>query len=176
MHQFEFRVKATGKQGDPLVRMSLNGEIFHDGRWSGDDVVKTYNLKLSDSNHLEIHHYGKRFGENRCWDQYEFVLREIWFDDVPISKIWKCGNKEYHHNGEIITDEIGPVEMVFGFNGIFSLDFTAPIYDWIIDKRKIIITPDKKKISSLDYYNREYTNHSEIRKMFARIDEALTRL
>ena len=175
MHEVELKVKAVGINGDPLVRISINDAMAFDDRWHGSDIKK-FIMPLSTNNRLLIEHYGKKFGENRIWDQYEFVLQEIWLDDVPISKLWQSGKKLYYHNGETIPDDLGPVDMVFGFNGSFELEFTAPVYDWIIDRRKIVMSPVDIKISSLDYYNRQYTNHAEIQRMFTIIDEKLSKL
>lgn len=175
MQEVELKIKAIGSNGDPLVRISFNDVVAFDDRWHGA-VNKQFLLPLAANNRLLIEHYGKRFGENRIWDQHEFILQELWLDDVPISKLWQSGKKLYYHKGEVLPDDVGPVDMVFGFNGSFEIEFTAPVYDWIIDRRKIVTSPVDIKISSLDYYNRQYTNHAEIQRMFASIDEKLSKL
>ena len=175
MQEVELRIKAIGSNGNPLVRVSVNDMVAFDDRWYGSDT-KTFLLSLGQKNRLLIEHYGKRFGENRIWDQHEFILQEIWLDDVPISKLWQSGKKLYFHNGKTIPDDLGPVDMVFGFNGSFEIEFTAPVYDWIIDRRKVVTSPVDIKISSLDYYNRQYTNHTEIQRMFSEIDEKMRNL
>lgn len=86
-------------------------------------------------NSLVLEHYGKYFGQNNRWDtdsENGNIVRDrairivsIELDDVDISKYMTKYWPLITDQGEMFTD-------YFGHNGVCTIEFGAPVYDWII--------------------------------------------
>ena len=92
-------------------------------------------MRLLEENTLIIEHYDKKFGENGVWDvrvvdgeiteDRAVKVNSIVFDEVELIGYM------YHH-WPLITND-GPVYTdYFGFNGRCAVNFSSPVYDWII--------------------------------------------
>lgn len=170
------RTVISGLKDPAKCKIVVNNNTVYDDYIFGNDVVHNFIVPSLPVNTLSIEHYDKKFGENRRWDQQELVVHDVMLDDVSIKPVWQKGTKEYFHQGNVIKDEVGMADMIFGFNGKYSLEFTSPVYDWIITNRKKIYSSSRDKVSSVDYYNREYTNVAEIERMIASIREKLSKI
>lgn len=175
-NNFTLKTVISGLHDKAKCRIVVNNNCVYDDFIFGDKVEHTFTLPLLKTNTLSVEHYDKKFGENRRWDKQELVVHDIILDDVSIKRVWQQGHKEYYHQGVVIEDPVGMADMMFGFNGKYSLEFTSPVYDWIIVNRKKIYSPFRDKISSVDYHNREYNNVEEIERMIASIREKLSKV
>ena len=119
-------------------------------------------MPLQDSNNLILQHYGKQFGENNIWDTRSenncivedraVQLVRLEFDKVDIApyliKHWPFKTDDAQH---IATD-------YFGFNGCCSIDFTSPVYDWIITN--LVYDPKSHLVKAQDLIVE--TSHSNL--------------
>ena len=163
----KINLNVKGTNGSPLVKVTLNNDTLFDSRIPEGPSTLEFISPLLDTNTLKIEHYGKQFGENRKWDTYEFVLCDILLDDVSIKTIWHNGTKVYIKDG-LTTDSVGLAEMVFGFNGYFEIQFTAPVYDWIISKRTKQSHTSMSQ-SKFQYYDSFYSHSAETLALLSKI-------
>lgn len=129
------------------MQVRLNNHIYFDSSVI-DYATIEFTAPINQNNTLIIQHYDKKFGQNGQWDTeskdgaivqdraLKLILLQL--DDVDISKyIFENCPLITEHNEIINTD-------YYGFNGDVKINFSYPVYDWIIDT---IVKP-KSKISS----------------------------
>jgi hypothetical protein len=101
----------------------------------GNKVIE-FEMPLEAHNKLVMEHYGKQFGENGQWDtrsENDSITQDravrfisMSFDDVAVGQYlvrhWPFSTVD----GQTIATDY------FGFNGQCSIEFDAPVYDWII--------------------------------------------
>lgn len=140
----------------PNIKVSLNNNIYYDGPVIDTKVI---NIAQAANTHniLTIEHYGKSFGSNNIWDTKVDKFNTIYEDRAV--KILDLELNDVSLKKYITTIPFKGIETYytdyFGHNGIWTLDFDAPVYDWII--KKFIIPPNTKP---LGYVNE--TSHSNI--------------
>lgn len=122
----------------PNCKITLNNELVFDGQVEASVIDAQF--KLQKNNIITIEHYGKRFGENHIWDTKVvdgqiIADRYLRVDDI---KILDISLKPWWHNGQIGDTEYIPQHLdaiYFHQNITYTLKFTAPFYDWLIDSR-----------------------------------------
>jgi hypothetical protein len=169
MFNVEVTVKAIGYYFNhwPNLKIYHNNQEMFDGQII-DAVDLRFNLTCTDNNTLSIVHYGKRFGEDNIWDsdaegkQSCYVeIKDILFNGITgqdgivphleFTTHWTPkqleGDSEFiQQNSKILSHG------TMGFNGEILLEFTAPIYDWLIDKKFKL--PVKETAYFSDYSSR----------------------
>jgi hypothetical protein len=129
----------------PWVIVRLNGnELFN--QQVIESITMDFDLVCDQHNLLEFEHYGKSFGTNGIWDstpeQDCFAqITDIRFDDVSIDNIvsgltfiskWsQDSDPDQVENFSTINNCNG----LMNFNGVISLEFDMPVYDWLIVKK-----------------------------------------
>lgn len=102
-----------------------------------EQILIDFEAPLLDHNRLTMRHHGKNFGENGQWDTMadgDHILQDravkllaVELDDVDISKyIYARCPLLTDQGDQVFTDYLG-------FNGTVTVQFAAPVYDWIID-------------------------------------------
>lgn len=128
-----------------IIRLN-NVELFN--QQVVESITLDFDVDCDKTNLLELEHYGKSFGTNGIWDtntrtqQDCFAqIKDIRFDDVSIDLImsdltfiskWNPdSNPDQVKNFSIINNCNGSMN----FNGVISLEFDTPVYDWLIIKK-----------------------------------------
>lgn len=133
----------------PKLRVLLNNHIYFDG-----DVVNDVNVEfvapVDHHNSLIIQHYNKNFGQNGQWDTLSengvivqdraLQLLSLTLDEVDISKYI------FDHCPLVTDTDMSVHTDYYGFNGSVTIDFSSPVYEWIIDT---IVRSRSKKMSDL---------------------------
>jgi len=129
----------------PWVVVRLNGiELFN--QQVIDLITLDFNVACDQTNLLEFEHYGTSFGTNGIWDsgpeQDCFAqIKDIRFDDVSVDNIisgltfiskW-CQDSDPQQVENFST--INNCNGLMNFNGVISLEFDMPVYDWLIIKK-----------------------------------------
>ena len=137
--QLEFKISANESLLD--LRAVLDGKVVWQGRPGPD--VQDITVELDDaedrSHVLEFVLSGKTIEHTKITDQGEIVsdvtvrIQDIAFDDIEIDQI-VSELAEYHHdfNGtqpSIVDRFYGEM----GCNGTLRLEFTTPIYLWLLE-------------------------------------------
>lgn len=157
----EIGIEASGIYGNPFCRITYNGTVIFDDIWGEGKTLRKFLVDDLKDNIIIIEHHSKRFGENRVWDKQELHIHDIYLDDVGIKFIWQIGRKYYIHQDQLIEDPLGPVDMIFGYNGKVELNFKSPVYDWIIEERGKKVTK-RDLISILDSYNDPFIDDPKV--------------
>jgi hypothetical protein len=120
----------------PLLRVGGNNDIYFDDRIENKEIIE-FEMLLQENNVLVLEHHGKYFGENGRWDtvsENDVIIQDrairplrIEIDGVDICKYQFENWPLLTQHGEVFTN-------YFGFNGTCRIEFTAPVYDWIITK------------------------------------------
>jgi hypothetical protein len=121
----------------PLCKIVLNRQVIYDGNIEGTQTID-FNPELQHNNKLQITHYGKWLGPRRYDTERPdpngpitadraIKLEGLIFNDVELV--------QYAAQIPFITDR-GESWFThhFGHNGTWELEFTTPIYDWIIER------------------------------------------
>jgi len=126
----------------PCFRMYHNKQIFYEGEIQGDCIIEE-ELDYFDlvTNTLVIELYNKSFGEDGVWDTVvedgvitqdkNIIVNDIQFDDVSIGTLL---------NTTIMFMADGSYESTYSainFNGLYTLFFKQPVYDWMITEKFI---------------------------------------
>lgn len=134
----------------PTIKIIFNNTLLFDGEII-DTSTLTFNISCSENNSLQIIHYGKRFGENNVWDTNNnndryVVINEVLFNGVSIghetikktsfNNTWtehqlKTNSAEFIKEFTCLPYSSGRLS----FNGSITINFTVPVYNWIIDQR-----------------------------------------
>lgn len=134
-----FKLHSTFCNLWPNCKIVVNDETLFDGQVVESlDLTKQFTIR--ENNSIVISHYGKRFGENRIWDTKSagdqiVADRTLHVDDMLIMGI---SMKPWWHKGSMDIESQVPKNssiIHFYFNASYSLSFTAPFYDWLIDSR-----------------------------------------
>lgn len=129
------KIKLFGKfcNNWPLVKITLNDNIIFDG-----EIIKEKEIEIVENFHIDntlsITHYGKSFGQAGIWDltldpEGKIVKdRAVEFRDISINEV---SLKKYISHTPFVSDQVYHTDY-FGHNGVWSLKFESPIYNWII--------------------------------------------
>jgi hypothetical protein len=133
----------------PTLRVRGNETIYFDGSVI-DNISIEFSMPLNALNTLEIEHYGKSFGENGRWDTL-----------VEDGQITQDRAVKINH---ICLDEVDLIDYLFknfpmkvgqetistdymGHNGVISIAFESPVYNWII---KTFVAPKERNKPTFD--------------------------
>lgn len=129
------RVQGTWCNDWPLFRVTVNDHVCFDGPIQDHEILQ-FDVPTLEQNELTLTHYGKYFGENNRWDTRvesdEIVqdravqLNALELDGVDIVK---------YHRGRWLQKTTAGQEIdsvYFGHNASCCINFSAPVYDWII--------------------------------------------
>ena len=134
----------------PYLKIYYNNqEIFNDQIINTADLC--FILTCTDTNTLRFVHYGKKFGEDNIWDSDAegkqncyLEIKDIIFNDISVIDAilpslefithWtptqlKSNNDFIAQNNKFFSHG------TMGFNGEITVEFTTPIYNWLIDKK-----------------------------------------
>jgi hypothetical protein len=149
-------VTATGSYFNhwPKLKIYHNNIIIADLEIINQQILQL-DLLSSENNNLTFVHYGKSFGENNIWDkdftseaECNLVINDIKFDQVSIDEHLKSQLKFKTNwtNTQLRNEDPEFLKKYsesnsFGvmiFNGEISINYTTPVYNWlIINKYKI---------------------------------------
>lgn len=125
----------------PKAKVYIDDTLIFDGEVKKPEEIK-WTGELSESAHkLIIELYGK--------DKYQTVLEDnkivkdqilnidtVMFDEIDIGYL-KHTHSNYYPNKEIYPHESIPVKITdcvnLGWNGRWELEFTSPIYIWLLE-------------------------------------------
>lgn len=141
-HYFNEWPKIQIYHGDIVI---LDSEI-------ADRTTHVFDIVCPDISNIKIRHYGKRFGENNVFDtdssgqQDRFIqINDIRFNEVSIGEKLMSQllfNTEWsdHQKTNASEEFISLYSKFFcqgrlSFNGYIDLQFTTPIYNWLIIKK-----------------------------------------
>jgi hypothetical protein len=129
----------------PWVIVRLNGiELFN--QQVIESIKLDFDVVCDQHNLLEFEHYGKSFGANGVWDTTSELdcfaqIKDIRFDDVSVDNIvsgltfiskWsENSDPDQVKNFSTINNCNG----LMNFNGVISLEFDMPVYNWLIVKK-----------------------------------------
>lgn len=146
-----------------MLRVAVNNHIYFDD-YVKENITIDCTVSIAKHNQLTINHYGKQFGENGVWDtkvandvithDRAIKINAIELNDVDIAKYivnhWPFTASD---GTTLYTDYIG-------HNGLLTIDFDAPVYDWIIQKlvkpTTVLTAATVVETSHSDLFN--YTN------------------
>lgn len=114
-----------------------------------DQQILNLELLADKNNNLTFVHHGKSFGENNIWDkdfdsdsECNLVLNDIKFDQVSIGEHLKSQLKfktfwtdtQLRNEDPEFLKKYAELNSfgVMTFNGEISIDYTTPVYDWLI--------------------------------------------
>jgi hypothetical protein len=132
----KIEVEGTWCNQWPCLRIEGNNSIYFDGEIVGNKIIN-FVIPANDYNQLTLCHYGKRFGENNIWDtrinEHNVIIEDraiklvgLEFDQVNIIEYLLTHCYFVTESGDIVKTHY------FGFNGSLIINFTAPVYEWII--------------------------------------------
>lgn len=169
MTVIDFNLNVTGHYFNhwPYLKIYHNGqEIFNDQVINIADL--NFKLDCKETNTLQIIHYGKKFGDDDIWDSDNdgkqncyLQINDIKFNDIS-------GKNDILPQLELVTHWT-PMQLksdpeflnqhsrfcslgMMVFNGEIAIEFTTPIYNWLIDKKHKI--PLKETAYFSDYASR----------------------
>lgn len=187
----------------PNCKIIANGQVYIDTPVTNSQNI-VLNILDSKSQHLEILQYGKMFGENRVWhtqsandkvggDRY-LLITDIKFDDVSIKKIWHNGFLRNTFNDRQLSDfekaniEIPDIESIpqgyheirISYNGGYVLDFTCPVYDWIIMQQAPLMRIEGKmkesSLTSIVNWRLDYTTGNTLFELYNECKQLLEKV
>ena len=119
----------------PCLRIKGNNSIYFDAEVNGNKVIE-FVMPSNERNQLTLYHYGKRFGENNIWDTRNdgniivedraIKLMRLEFDQVNVIEYLLTHWPFITTSGEVVKTDY------FGYNGSLTINFTTPVYEWII--------------------------------------------
>lgn len=152
----EIKLKASWCNEWPNLIVELNKNIYFQGKVDNNLTIKfTAPGKLN--NTLIIQHYNKNFGQNGQWDtksENNKIIqdRAVELLDIKLNQI--SIYKYFINNCPFVTNKKEKLYTnYYGFNGQTELNFSAPVYDWIICnivKPKAFTSPTLKIETSAD--------------------------
>jgi len=144
----------------PSVKIYVDGDLLEEKVLEGDEVIASIPFDLLDGDHtLEIEHFGKsskdtRFENNEILADTKFLVDQVTINEyiVPSSLMCRCTFKADWAKFDKPLDmpSVFKQSVIVGPNGVWSLPFTTPIDDWIMDQRSIDEGP--KKIVTYESY------------------------
>lgn len=127
-------VNGTWCNNWPNFKVQANGHIYIDQPIENHQIFK-FSVPDTDHNTLTLSHYGKSFGQDNIWDtrvENEKIVQDraiklikLELNEVDITKYISKWPFETD-TGEILHTDY------FGHNGQLEINFTSPVYDWII--------------------------------------------
>lgn len=145
----------------PRFRVIGNSITYFDSEVCENATIE-FDMPLLDNNTLIIQHYDKKFGENGQWDtkcegdqiieDRAVRLVKLEIDSVDITKYF------VRHWTWTTTDGTELTTDYFGHNGQACIEFTAPVYNWIITK--LVHDPETSKYKAQDLIIE--TSHSDL--------------
>jgi hypothetical protein len=118
----------------PWFRVIVNNHTYYDQQIADKKIIK-FSLPVLEYNQLVLEHYGKSFGQNGRWDTESngkvivkdraVKLIKLEIDGVNIVKYITSWPMVTNEGQSIPTDYLG-------HNGKITINFTSPVYDWII--------------------------------------------
>jgi hypothetical protein len=152
MNKVNFALVVTGHYFNhwPYLKICHNGqEIFN------DQIVNTTELKFelgcNENNTLQLIHHGKKFGENNIWDSDAEGKQKCYLEINDIHFEGISGKDDILRNLEFVThwtheqlkgdqNFISQYSKFYSygtmiFNGEIAIEFSTPIYNWLIDKK-----------------------------------------
>lgn len=155
------RLQGTWCNDWPLFRVTVNDNVCFEGPIQDHQVLQ-FDVPTLDHNILTLTHHGKYFGENNRWDTRlegdEIVqdravqLQGLELDGVDIVKYHRGRWLQHTTDGEVIDS------VYFGHNASCSINFSAPVYDWIITQ--LIKNNTYRKYNAQDLILE--TSHSDV--------------
>lgn len=133
----------------PYLKIYYNNqEIFNDQIIGTSEL--NFVLECEATNNLQFVHYGKKFGEDNIWDSDSegkhscyLEIKDITFNDISVNDI--LPNLEFvtHWTPKQLEGDKNFIAQnskffshgTMGFNGEITVEFTTPIYNWLIDKK-----------------------------------------
>lgn len=129
-------------------------EIYHEDRWLTSRQIQhettlSFELDCQVQSRLRLRHIGKQFGEKGVWDtdstaglDRRILLRDIRFDDVtmgnhliaqlPFVVEWTDLQRAKNDQSFIDSWNSFACDGVMNFNGYIDIDFSMPVYNWLI--------------------------------------------
>lgn len=170
----------------PSCRVKIDNEVKYDSTINGNQVV-SFDVELDDGHHtISIEQYGKKFGENREWhtradsDRYIEIL-DLKLGNVTVQPFWHQGTVTNFFNPRQLADfellmtpipynqpvHEGYDKIRLSYNGLYSLPFETPVYDWLILSRipmyRVSGRLKESSLTSVANWRLDYiTNSSEV--------------
>jgi len=105
------------------------------------DTPRWFNFKLTSDKEftaqLRIEHYGKTNQDTRVdtGEDTAIVVEEIKFNNISSPKfawagVYQPNYPEHYRQGKTLEPTLSPYTYL-GWNGVWTLEFTLPIYTWI---------------------------------------------
>lgn len=159
----------------PELKILLNGNLLFSGPVVEQQVL-TFEVNCNHSNQLEFVHHSKQFGENNVWDtdpdtgaDCKLQILDIKFNQVSIGPKLRSNLKFVAQNSDQSVSVIETSDGWMTFNGLITLEFETPVYDWlIINKFKLEEQNDKAFYSNFTkrwHYEQDIAILDEIRKI-----------
>jgi hypothetical protein len=125
----------------PYVEVSVDDEIKHQCKLTDEYTTIKFSHQLDFNMHHKINilRQGKTMRESRMlmdrtWETQECGITRLYVDDINIRNIlWDKSYFEPEYDKFQSGDKIVPGECCFGFNGKWTLDFTSPFYQYVVD-------------------------------------------
>lgn len=151
----------------PMVEIYHNDQLIYENSIV-DQQTLSFSLQCEEQSTLKIRHKNKFFGENNRWDTDQSTDRyvqiiDVRFDNVSIgqkimSELQFCSEwsdmQLQHADQEFINQYTNFLcNGRLGFNGYVKIDFTIPVYNWLIlNKFKL----EKKELSYFSQYTENF--------------------
>ena len=138
---FELTFSSEYWNNPPSVEIIIDGESQAKEILAKGDTVITFRKTLEfDMPHtMHIVRSGKTVQESRQlasgeWDTQSCSIKQIKIDGIDIrNMIWHNSYFEPDYDEYQTGDKIVRGECIFGFNGTWTLDFTSPFYQCVVN-------------------------------------------
>jgi hypothetical protein len=128
-------VQGTWCNDWPCFRVTVNDRVCFEGSIQNYQTLE-FDVPVLEHNVLTLTHYNKYFGENNRWDtrvEADVIVQDravqlhaLELNGVDIVKYHRGRWLQHTTDGQVIDS------MYFGHNTSCNINFTAPVYDWII--------------------------------------------
>ena len=154
----------------PKVKIFVDGDLLEEKSFTKSEETISIPVDLLDGNHiLEIEHFDKtnkdtEFKDDKILRDTKFTIKNVSICsyDIPYTFFLNCSFKPDWHN--LTKPNNFPNELkqslTVGPNGVWTLNFTTPVDDWLINERKKQTLHSLEKMVTYDSY--EPSEHSVI--------------
>jgi hypothetical protein len=155
------RLQGTWCNDWPCFRITANNKVYYDAQIQDHQTLE-FQVPDLDVNCLLLTHHGKYFGENNRWDtrveddaivqDRAVQLHGLELDGVDIVKYLRGRWFQHTTDGQVIDGTY------FGHNATCRIDYSTPVYDWIITE--LIKNNTHRKYNAQDLILE--TSHSDV--------------
>lgn len=184
MEKINLKITASGNYCNTWPELHIAVNNISQTFTIKEDIVIDLSFKLPKNNTLTFGMINKSFGKNGIWDTAidensgsivndKFIkIKDIQINEVSVIDFL---DKYFYQSDQ---EPIQIHDQTLRFNGQYSMDFTTPIYNWIIGQRKLFLQQNtiNKNQSYFSNYKNVYADYDNQLKIISQLKKILKKI